>query len=1242
MKKLFLLSLCLCLYFVGQAQETNPLNLLGNHDFSYVTRTKSAVIGRSNATQLLTSGSTDQIISNNVFLQGQYIEVGVSQWGFFGTTVAQPAGYHGNVGNALGFVADPKKDNWNGGTPAYDGDYFLPGSPIEGFGIQINGTDYNNQGGLAFDIPMTSVSNAFSSNQHIAIWNGAVSGLTIKQTVKFSDDATYFTIKAELTNTTGSTLSNVYYMRNVDPDNEAIATGNYSTINTIVYQPNTDPQQRALVSAVGQTYGMYLGLAAADSRARVTYGGFGNTSPSDVWNGTGTDLSQSGTQTDDKAISLSFNLGNIAPGETKTVDYAYILDASQVTAAFSELASSAVQTITSTSASLNASTGINGTGYYIVVPRGSTAPTADQIKTGVNYSTVTVVTSGSGAVTANTNLAFNLPGLTPGTNYDVYFVAQDGSSVFTSITLSQFTTAISPPSALSYASSPLVATINTTNVSASPTVTGTIVSYSISPALPTGVILNTTTGVISGTPTVASTQTDYTVTATNTGGSTTATFTLTTQYASQSITFGALDNKTYGNADYNPGATSATSGINPITYSSSNEAVATIVSGQIHIVGAGTTNITAKQAGNTTYNAATDVIQPLIVDKRAITLTADAKTKTYGNTDPALTAQVTLGTIVTGDNATGSLVRATGEAVSDYAISKGTYTFGSNYDETYVGANLTIGKRAITLTADAKTKTYGDTDPALTAQVTLGTIVTGDNATGSLVRATGEAVSDYAISKGTYTFGSNYAETYVGANLTIGKRAITLTADAKTKIYGNTDPGLTAQVSSGTIVTGDAATGSLTRAIGETVADYAISKGTYTYGSNYAETYVGANLTIGKRAITITADSKSKTYGDTDPGLTAKVSTGTIVTGDVATGSLARIAGETVADYAINKGTYTYGSNYAETYVGANLTISKRAITLTSDAKSKTYGTTDPTLTAQVTSGTIVTGDVATGLLARTAGETVADYAISKGTYTYGSNYAETYVGANLSIGKRAITLTADTKTKIYGSTDPGLTAQVTLGTIVTGDIATGSLTRAVGENVADYAISKGTYTYGSNYDETYVGANLEVTKAMLTATADNKTKVYGIVNPSLSFHYSGWVNEVETIDTPPTIFTLATSQTEVGTYHGKIELSGGTDNNYTFNLVPGDFVVTKAVLTATADNKTKVYGAVNPSLSFQYSGWVNGTEPIDTPPTISTTVNGTTNVGTYANSITLAGGTDNNYTFSLVPGDFVVTPRLF
>ena len=76
------------------------------------------------------------------------------------------------------------------------------------------------------------------------------------------------------------------------------------------------------------------------------------------------------------------------------------------------------------------------------------------------------------------------------------------------------------PSALSY-SGPIQGTANTAITPLSPTVTGTVNSYAVSPALPAGITLNAATGVISGTPTAAVGQTAYTVTASNASGSTT-------------------------------------------------------------------------------------------------------------------------------------------------------------------------------------------------------------------------------------------------------------------------------------------------------------------------------------------------------------------------------------------------------------------------------------------------------------------------------------------------------------------------------------------------------------------------------------------------------------------------------------------------------------------------------------------------------------------------------------------------
>jgi hypothetical protein len=90
----------------------------------------------------------------------------------------------------------------------------------------------------------------------------------------------------------------------------------------------------------------------------------------------------------------------------------------------------------------------------------------------------------------------------------------------------------------------------------------------------------------------------------------------------QTITFNTFPLKSFGDADFAPGA-SASSGLT-VSYASSNIAVATIVSGNIHIVGAGTSTITASQAGDANYNAATSVNQTLTVNKINQTITFNA------------------------------------------------------------------------------------------------------------------------------------------------------------------------------------------------------------------------------------------------------------------------------------------------------------------------------------------------------------------------------------------------------------------------------------------------------------------------------------------------------------------------------------------------------------------------------------------------------------------------------------------
>ncbi len=89
----------------------------------------------------------------------------------------------------------------------------------------------------------------------------------------------------------------------------------------------------------------------------------------------------------------------------------------------------------------------------------------------------------------------------------------------------------------------------------------------------------------------------------------------------------------------------------------------------------------------------------------------------------------------------------------------------------------------------------------------------------------------------------------------------------------------------------------------------------------------------------------------------------------------------------------------------------------------------------------------------------------------------------------------ADAKTKVYGDADPSLTYQVSglKNGDSAGSILTGGLNRAAGENVGVYGINQGDLALNSgNYDLSYQGNNLTITKALLNVIADAKTKVYG------------------------------------------------------------------------------------------------------------------------------------------------------
>ncbi|TKC55567.1 T9SS type B sorting domain-containing protein [Pedobacter hiemivivus] len=213
-------------------------------------------------------------------------------------------------------------------------------------------------------------------------------------------------------------------------------------------------------------------------------------------------------------------------------------------------------------------------------------------------------------------------------------------------------------------------------------------------ALPTGITLSTT-GVLSGTTSDPALAYSFTVTATENGCnlSVSKTYTLTLNKGNQVITFNALPAKTYGDVDFAAGATIDIP--NTISYTSSNTAVATIVSGNmIHIVGAGATIITASQAGNASYNAAASKTINLSINKKALTITGVDKSRPQGAANPALTAGYV--GFITGEDNSNLLTQAALSTTATTASVPGPYPIlvsgatSNNYEITFRNGTLTV------------------------------------------------------------------------------------------------------------------------------------------------------------------------------------------------------------------------------------------------------------------------------------------------------------------------------------------------------------------------------------------------------------------------------------------------------------------------------------------------------------------------------------------------------------------------
>lgn len=99
-------------------------------------------------------------------------------------------------------------------------------------------------------------------------------------------------------------------------------------------------------------------------------------------------------------------------------------------------------------------------------------------------------------------------------------------------------------------------------------------------------------------------------------------------------------------------------------------------------------SLTGKDADKYALSVSKFEVQGTIT-KRPLTVTADNLVMTLGQKEPALTYTLSE-KLMEGDKAVGTLHRASGNTVGTYAVTRGTLSFGDNYEVTFVDGSLTI------------------------------------------------------------------------------------------------------------------------------------------------------------------------------------------------------------------------------------------------------------------------------------------------------------------------------------------------------------------------------------------------------------------------------------------------------------------------------------------------------------------------------------------------------------------------
>ena len=149
---------------------------------------------------------------------------------------------------------------------------------------------------------------------------------------------------------------------------------------------------------------------------------------------------------------------------------------------------------------------------------------------------------------------------------------------------------------------------------------------------PDGLMFDPATGLISGTPEGGQDRTPYIIRATNAQGTSDASVYITVNKLDQTMSFDVLSAMVLNDPNQNLSALTS-SGLTP-TYNTDDSNICTIDNGTVDAIAAGYCTVTASQAGNDTYNAATPISRTFVISSAlvapSISLTNDSAAITLG------------------------------------------------------------------------------------------------------------------------------------------------------------------------------------------------------------------------------------------------------------------------------------------------------------------------------------------------------------------------------------------------------------------------------------------------------------------------------------------------------------------------------------------------------------------------------------------------------------------------------------